>query len=159
MSKINYAKGDATAPRVNKIICHICNDLGAWGAGFVLALSKRWEEPEAAYRQWSSEDDFKLGAVQFVQVEENIWVANMIGQHGLISANNKTPIRYKEVEKCLEKVKEKALELQASVHMPRIGCGLAGGKWEEIEPLIQKTLCNAGVSVTVYDFVGTNEVK
>ena len=25
--------------------------------------------------------------------------------------------------------------LSASVHMPRIGCGLAGGKWEEIEPI------------------------
>ena len=36
--------------------------------------------------------------------------------------------------------------------MPRIGCGLAGGKWEEIEPIIERTLATAGVEVTVYDF-------
>jgi hypothetical protein len=47
MNKINYLKGDATFPEAKgtKIICHICNDLGAWGKGFVLAISKRWSEP------------------------------------------------------------------------------------------------------------------
>jgi hypothetical protein len=36
--------------------------------------------------------------------------------------------------------------------MPRIGCGLAGGKWEEIEPIIKETLVKAGLSITVYDY-------
>jgi hypothetical protein len=35
--------------------------------------------------------------------------------------------------------------------MPRIGCGLAGGKWEEIEPIIDEELISIGVVVTVYD--------
>ena len=30
--------------------------------------------------------------------------------------------------------------------------GLAGGRWEKIEPLIRKELVAAGVDVTVYDF-------
>jgi O-acetyl-ADP-ribose deacetylase (regulator of RNase III) len=48
MQAINYIKGDATAPisKGEKIICHICNDIGGWGKGFVLAISKRWKEPE-----------------------------------------------------------------------------------------------------------------
>jgi hypothetical protein len=33
--------------------------------------------------------------------------------------------------------------------MPRIGTGLAGGRWPDIEPLITDTL--QGVPVTVYD--------
>jgi hypothetical protein len=33
--------------------------------------------------------------------------------------------------------------------MPRIGCGLAGGKWEEIAKIIQQTLT---VDVYIYDF-------
>lgn len=45
----------------------------------------------------------------------------------------------------------KARELGASVHMPRIGCGLAGGTWSRIEPLIERRLISAGLSVTVYD--------
>jgi hypothetical protein len=35
--------------------------------------------------------------------------------------------------------------------MPRIGCGLAGGKWERVEPLIVARLVGADVPVTVYD--------
>ena len=52
MMNIQYVKGDATTPQGDghKIIVHVCNDLGKWGKGFVLAISKRWKEPEATYR-------------------------------------------------------------------------------------------------------------
>ena len=75
MKEINYIKGDATSPvsKGEKTICHICNDLGGWGKGFVLAISKRWKEPEAEYRKWYIEkNNFSLGEVQFVQVEKYI---------------------------------------------------------------------------------------
>jgi O-acetyl-ADP-ribose deacetylase (regulator of RNase III) len=84
MKDIQYIKGDATNPlgNDNKIIVHICNDIGAWGKGFVLAILKRWKAPEKEYKDWyKSKKNFELGEVQLVQVEENLWVANMIGQH------------------------------------------------------------------------------
>ena len=84
--EILYIKGDATAPIGSgvKVITHICNDIGGWGKGFVLALSKKWKMPEEAYRQWyKSQEEFTLGAVQFVNVENELYVANMIGQHGI----------------------------------------------------------------------------
>jgi hypothetical protein len=37
------------------------------------------------------------------------------------------------------------------VHLPRIGCGLAGGTWKRVEPLIDARLCARDVPVTVYD--------
>lgn len=48
--EILYIKGDATAPIGSgvKVITHICNDIGGWGKGFVLALSKKWKMPEEA---------------------------------------------------------------------------------------------------------------
>ncbi|MCU0436411.1 MAG: macro domain-containing protein [Raineya sp.] len=155
--QINYIKGDATVPQAKgiKIIAHICNNIGGWGKGFVVAISKRWKEPEKAYREWHrdrAKNDFELGSIQIVQVEEYIYVANMIGQQGIKTGSNGVPIRYEAVEQCLEKLSEKALELGASVHMPRIGCGLAGGKWEKIEPLIEKTLITNNISTTIYDF-------
>src|SRR4051794_34625720 len=123
MSDIRYLKGDATSPQAkgNKLIAHICNDLGKWGKGFVMALSARWPEPERAYREWHrnrAKNDFGLGAVQLVQVESYIWVANMVAQHGVRAGTNTQPIRYDAVEECLEKLVAKALELHASVHMP-----------------------------------------
>ncbi|MEU2680946.1 hypothetical protein ABZ638_29070 [Streptomyces sp. NPDC007107] len=41
--------------------------------------------------------------------------------------------------------------LGASVHMPRIGCGLAGGTWARVEPLVTGRLVARGIEVTVYD--------
>lgn len=154
---ITYTTGDATAPQGDdaKIIVHICNDRGGWGKGFVVALSKRWPEPESEYRRWHKQGcdpPFELGQVQFVEVQPELWVANMIGQHGMGRKQGQPPIRYEAIESGLGTVAEFAQKQQASVHMPRIGCGLAGGKWEEIEPIIERTLVAAGIDVTVYDF-------
>ena len=154
---INYIIGDATCPKVegNKIIVHICNDIGGWGKGFVLAISKRWLEPEQKYREWfKSNENFSLGQCQFVKVESNLWVANVIGQHKINKdENGNVPIRYQSVEEGLGKVGQFAKEHKATVHMPRIGCGLAGGTWDKIEPLIKSTLLNEGIETYVYDFI------
>ncbi|MGW6096088.1 macro domain-containing protein [Streptomyces sp. NPDC055157] len=157
MSEITYVRGDATAPQGKgvKLIAHVCNDLGGWGKGFVLAVSRRWPEPEAAYRRWHREragNDFGLGAVQFVQVGPYVWVANMVGQRGMRTGSKGVPVRYEAMDTALESVAERAVELGASVHMPRIGCGLAGGKWSRTEPLIKRWLLSRGIAVTVYDY-------
>jgi len=156
MKDIQYTKGDATSPQSenNKVIVHICNDIGGWGKGFVMAISKRWKKPENQYREWfKSKDGFELGKVQFVQVEEDLWIANLIGQHKINKdENGNAPIRYDAVEEGLKEVALFAIKNNASIHMPRIGCGLAGGKWEMMEPIILKTLSNNYVEVVVYDF-------
>lgn len=156
MKDIQYIKGDATSPQgsENKIIVHVCNDIGGWGKGFVMAISKRWKKPENHYREWfKSKEEFELGKVQLVQVEEDLWVANLIGQHKINKdENGEAPIRYNAIEEGLKTVSEFAKTNKASVHMPRIGCGLAGGKWEMIEPIILNTLSNKNVEVVVYDF-------
>jgi len=148
---INFITGDATQPigEGNKIICHICNDEKKWGAGFVLAISARWKEPQIQYKTWKK---YVGGAVQFVQVEDDIMVANMIGQHGVRRSGGRPPVRYEWVEEALTKVAEKAREWSASIHMPRIGCGLAGGKWNRIQEKIDKCLSPDELDIYVYDF-------
>ncbi|ENL2788824.1 macro domain-containing protein [Listeria monocytogenes] len=155
MTQITYLKGDATNPMAkgNTIIAHICNDVGGWGKGFVLAISRKWKEPEKAYRKWyKDKNDFKLGEVQLFPVNDYISICNMIGQKGIKTGSKGAPIRYEAVESCLEKLSEISKEQQASIHMPRIGCGLAGGKWEIIEPIIRKTLIANDIEVYIYDF-------
>ncbi|MFD4903069.1 macro domain-containing protein [Streptomyces sp. NPDC058411] len=157
MPGITYVRGDATSPQGKgvKLIVHVCNDLGGWGKGFVLAVSRRWPGPEASYRRWHREragNDFGLGAAQFVQVEPYIWVANVVGQRGIRTGSKGVPVRYEAIDAGLDKVAGKAAELGASVHMPRIGCGLAGGTWSRVEPLVSDRLVARGIEVTVYDF-------
>ncbi|MGC3961057.1 MAG: macro domain-containing protein [Verrucomicrobiota bacterium] len=153
---IKYVIGDATQPVGSgpKIIVHVCNDIGGWGRGFVVALSKRWPEPEQRYRAWHQGEEavpFTLGEVQFVQVTDDIWVANLIGQRDVRTVGGIPPVRYEAIRKGLRRVTEEAERLEASVHMPRIGCGLAGGNWEEVGKIVEDELVNRDVSVTVYD--------
>ncbi|MEU4155320.1 macro domain-containing protein [Actinoplanes sp. NPDC026670] len=157
MLELKFVKGDATSPQAKgpKIIAHVSNDIGGWGKGFVVAISRRWKEPERAFRQWHREragNDFGLGATQLVQVQPDVWVANMVGQRGIRSGSGGPPVRYEAIGRCLHTVADHAAELRASVHMPRIGCGLSGGKWERIEPMIVAALCERDIPVTVYDF-------
>ncbi|WP_280454179.1 macro domain-containing protein [Nocardia brasiliensis] len=156
---IRYRPGDATRPDASgtAILAHICNNIGAWGAGFVLAVSSRWPEPEQEYRRWhrtraANDNDFSLGAVQLVKVGEGLYVANMVAQNGIRTSPGDTPIRYDALDRCLSTLAGHALDLHASVHMPRIGTGLAGGDWLKIEPLILQRLCGNGIQVTVYEF-------
>lgn len=157
-SMISYLRGDATRPQAPgpKLIAHICNDQGRWGKGFVLALSARWPEPERDYKAWAKpglwqEEPFGLGAAQLVEIPHtDIAVVNMVAQHGLRAKNGVPPIRYGALETSLHKLQMMARLRGASIHMPRIGCGLAGGEWSRVEQLINKLL--GDFSVTVYDF-------
>ncbi len=168
---IEYVVGDATRPRGPgpKVICHCVNDIGQWGSGFVLALRARWPQPERAYRAWHREGSsaletsleglpanefrasFNLGSVQFVQVEPQLWVANVVGQHRNISVGERYPIRYGALEDGLRLVAAFCHNKQATAHMPRIGAGLARGDWIRIAEIINVTLVTAGIKVTVYD--------
>ena len=150
---INYVKGDATAPigEGHKIIVHCCNNSGYWGAGFVLAVSARWPQVRRRYQELSRRyhNNLPLGICQFVKLSSDLHIANVIGQQGIRSQFNPEPIKYWAIRQGLKEVAEVAKENNnASIHMPRMGAGLAGGDWNRIEEIINETLI--GLDVTVY---------
>ena len=154
--RISYRTGDASNPvgDGNKLIVHCCNNIGGWGSGFVVALSKRWSGPEARYR---SLVEYVLGQTTLIKVEPGIFVANIIGQDGITKIRKEwvlPPVRYEALRRGFNLAGSWCAKNQASAHMPRIGCGLAGGDWALIEPLIDATFLAKGVDVTVYDFPG-----
>ena len=168
-AEINYCEGDATLPHGdgNKIIAHVCNSAGTWGKGFVLAISRQFGgAPKARFQDWkkmrgtnSDEEQFALGAVQFIRVAESTWVANMIGQDGVQRKNSPPPVDYSAIRTALTRVAVVAEDRKASVHMPRIGTGLAGGEWALIETIIKETLVAAKISVRVYDLPPTHATR
>lgn len=148
---ISFVTGDATLPNTDegvRVICHVCNNLGAWGAGFVLALSKRWPQPELVYTRTAEEKLLDLGSFQLVNVAVDLFVANLIAQDGFPGRGRPCALDYDALEKSL-----RGLSLRArpnwSFHMPRIGCGIAGGRWREVEQVIERTL--GQWPVNVYD--------
>jgi len=156
---IIYRIGDATQPSRGdgtKIIAHIVNDRGGWGRGFVSALSKRYQGPERWYRQWArgkhpESGPFKLGAIQVVPVLPDLCVANLLAQHGYRSVENPIPLNYLALRRCLVQLADIAERDGASVHCPRLGAGLAGGNWSQIEALLETHLLTRGIPVTIYD--------
>lgn len=167
---LDYLIGDATRPfgLGPKVICHCVNDIGQWGSGFVLALTARWSEPEERYREWHRTGSsalevtlageagsslisyFHLGGVQFVQVQPRLWVANIIGQHRTIR-DEAAPIRYEALALGFKTVATFCQDHEASVHAPRLGAGLARGRWPKIADLLERELVDSGIPVTVYD--------
>lgn len=91
MISIKYLHGDATLPHNNSrtvsVICHCCN---AWwmGAGFVLALSRRYPKVKVDYQLFCSpyqrsnklRNDL-MGKVCISKIRPDLYVANIIGQY------------------------------------------------------------------------------
>jgi O-acetyl-ADP-ribose deacetylase (regulator of RNase III) len=162
-SCLTYLSGDATMPRGAgpKIITHVVNDaVPRWGAGFPLAIKKRWQQVQEEFITWVTEDRrrLRLGHVHEVRVAKDCSIIHMVAQHGY-GASSTPRIRYSALRSCLQQVVERAKIQGASVHMPRIGAGQAGGHWPLIEELIRSTLCKAEVPVFVYDLPGRSLPK
>ena len=153
---INYVIGDATQPVGDgpKIIVHVCNDIGGWGRGFVVALSKRWPEPEGRYRAWHRGEEkapFALGEVQFVQVSE-----------GRLGGERDWPTRRPDGRRCAPGALRRHREgTEASCRRSephrRFSSHAADRmrtrrrQWEEVGRIVEQQLVNNGVPVTVYD--------
>lgn len=153
---LRFKTGDATTPvsAGHRMIIHVCNDIGKFGAGFSGAISRRWGKVRNEYYRWyKTQHQFRLGNIQEVNVQSDTTIINMIAQKGVKKKTNKKDLMdYEALEECLNKVAKLAKEYGSSIHMPRIGCGLCGSSWNKIEPLINKILIEDGLNVTVYDF-------
>lgn len=144
------------------IIPHICNDIGGWGRGFVMSLSKTWKEPEQAYRSLKQWD---LGVNQMVHIPQDkmlneLIVVNMIAQRGIDpNKNGVPPIRYQALDKCLSGVEQMIsrskrspwFEKRVRIFAPKFGAGLAGGDWEKIEKQIKERWRNLDVTIFEYE--------
>lgn len=166
--KLTYVNGDATEPQKEKddeivIIAHCCNTLGAWGAGFVVALSKKWKQPEEAYHNFIEMYKERrlptLGKVSYAKIDNHLVVANMIGQEGVRGPKNHKPVKYTALADAMREVVGyidmilNQVSAPVVVHCPKFGSDLAGGDWRIIEELIKEIWVDAGIDVKVYNFV------
>jgi hypothetical protein len=168
-------KGDTCEPqRIDKdeivVIPHCCNNEGKWGAGFVLALSKKWVEPEVYYKEFCKRNSGIpiLGRTNIVTCEKTVIVANMIAQDGIISKDNPKPIKYKALVNCMadvaafiqhyEVIIDYAADIQhcskppIRIHCCRFGSERAGGTWNFIVELIDELWLSQCIDVIVYEY-------
>jgi hypothetical protein len=158
------------------VIAHVCNNIGAYDAGFARSLALKFPKAKAAYLEFykngiddqrqfcyakNSRGDLvpNIGMTQIVEVEEDnrdriTYVANMIAQEGLRSETNPIPIKYDALEKCMKAVVHRFRSKnkpEADIICPKFGSGLAGGDWNTIETMVNKLWISEGFSVTVFE--------
>jgi O-acetyl-ADP-ribose deacetylase (regulator of RNase III) len=155
LPEITYIRGDATNPPHRhhfRVVAQVVNDRAAmWGGGFALVIRKKWPGVQESFQSWAENGaNLQLGKVHVASVDESTAVFSMVCQHGY-GPSPKPRIRYAHLKACLDRLATFALQKQASVSIPRIGCGQAGGSWEIVRELIDYTLCRQGIHVTVYD--------
>jgi O-acetyl-ADP-ribose deacetylase (regulator of RNase III) len=146
--------GDALEPRGTgaRIIAQIVNDKTPnWGAGFARAVRTKYPAVQEAFREWSlvSPNNLTLGNTHVSQVTDDLYIVTMIAPHGY-GDSAKPRIRYAALRDCLRQLNKIAVDKAATVHMPRIGTGYAGGNWPFISELIDEMLVRNGIAVTIY---------
>lgn len=159
---LRFRKGDATCTPPMTLLVHVVNDVGAWGAGFSGAVSRRWPHVEGSYCAWAAGhfknttetvEKLALGKVLYTLVSKvpPVWIANLCAQRGISRVPRTTLLQYDALETCLGDAGVFATARGLKVQMPRIGCGLAGGTWTKVEPIVMAKLVDQGLDVTVYD--------
>lgn len=125
------------------IICQQVNCQSVMGCGIALAIRRKWPKVYNAYREKVGDAQSKratqdlLGNVQLVNVENNLYVANMFAQFGY--GRDKRYTDYEAFIICLVRLltlrSEKCPNL--NIYFPhKIGCNNAGGDWGIIKGVI-----------------------
>jgi len=68
MATINYTTGDATDPITegNKIIVHICNDIGGWGKVLSVDYNSVGLHLVDKYFKWSGSEVIKFSNISYI---------------------------------------------------------------------------------------------
>lgn len=135
-----------------KILAHQVNCKGIMGGGVAFQLKKRFPGLSYSYNTFCFSNnynpEFLLGECQLVHHGDKI-IANLFGQDGTSRAKCMT--QYDKLRKCLENLNRYCMTTGFSVAMPYgIGCGLAGGDWNIVYPMICEVFKE--VDVTLYRY-------
>jgi O-acetyl-ADP-ribose deacetylase (regulator of RNase III) len=178
MSKLTVISGNVLDINPTKVtlIPHIVNFSGIAFSGVAGAIRKKYPKTIAEYEEWykssvayfslNDEDDgyevpFNLGQILPCKVSDNLYIVHLLSQASpggdTIQVGDKKvylrPIRLDCLEESLYRLAALAHDLNAEVHMPKIGSLRAGGNFDtEILPLIQKCLVDNNIEVVVYEF-------
>lgn len=154
-SPIRYVHGNILDPLGSdpKIICQLVNNRAIkWGGGVARKFGRKYPQAELQYTQRFIHltADQRLGRALIIELDEGVSLASIVAQEGF-GPSLFPRVRYRALQAGLREVVAHAKRIGASVHMPKIGTGSAGGDWGVIEEIIEDELVRAGLAVTVYD--------
>lgn len=152
---IRFVHGNVLEPKNDgmKIVCQMVNDRAIkWGGGVARKFGRKYPDAEAQFSReiMSVPKSQRLGRTIFAQAETELKIASIVAQEGF-GPSLFPRIRYSALAEGLKKVAHHAREIDASIHMRRIGAGAAGGDWDTIQEMIDDEMVREGLTVTIYD--------
>ena len=151
---IHHLHGNVLEPRGAglKVVCQLVNNVAKrWGGGIARQAAKRFPAAQREFATWIADINYgeRLGKVHFSTEVSRTVIASIVGQRGF--GKSKEPrVEYRAIQAGLKQVAAFALSKSASVHLPRIGTGAAGGNWKTIEAMIEEQFVESGLAVNVY---------
>lgn len=153
---IKYVKGDLfEAPE--DIIAHGCNCRNGYGSGVAYTMSQRYPKAKSLFHEKYDEEGWSLGDVQFVLQNDGKYIANCATQDHFVPRGFKHA-DYGAIEECMQQVKRFAKDKGLSIAIPKIGAGLAGGQWHEIEAILKEVFSDYDVTVYYLEQPRTEKV-
>ncbi len=134
-----------------KVICHGVNCAGGFGSGVAGQIAKKWPEVKDMYLIKRKHLGWALGDVQAVFLTpENKVVFNLATQQSF-GYDGKLYVDYIALYKCFTDMFHQCEELGLKeIALPSIGCGLAGGKWDIVESILEKCLGQRRIKIIHY---------
>ncbi len=138
------------------LVAHIVSDeVRQWSNwGVAGALRRAFPDAAGSFRAWTifSPEHLRLGRVHLISRYRNhqlIEIASIVAQAGYGSSFD-SRLDLEAMSVGLDVVASRAIELDATVHVPRLGAGQAGGRWDHVERLLAERLASKGVEVVVH---------
>jgi len=142
--------------RTPVIVAHVVNDSAhGWSRRSVAAtLAARWPQAAQAFRAWTiaSPENLRLGRIHSCEQRDGdrvVTIVSMVAQQGF-GPGAVTRLRYDSLHATLAAVADLAQRTGATVHVPRIGAGQAGGRWDLIEADLAAVIAEKGISLVVH---------
>ncbi|OWZ23733.1 Chromodomain-helicase-DNA-binding protein 1 [Phytophthora megakarya] len=175
--RLFYKSGDASHPSFNSlrlspyIIVHCVDNSGVWcSRGFFRTLSALSPTIQKQYEAAGRNGDLKLGSAHLIRLPSQngavdgfvclLVVQGFIGKKKqrvgngptaqIVRQGKSSTFRLNALETALQILAHRALELGATVHLPRIGYGTPNFNWYAVERLLARNLRDVGVEATIY---------
>lgn len=131
------------------VIAHGCNCQGGFGSGIAGQIARRWPHVRDAYINLHNNGGTILGFFQPVPISDNQYIINC-GTQDKYLPRGVRHADYDAINDVLESLSLYTQRKLTRVGIPKIGAGLAGGDWEEIEKIILKHFTDQELTVYIY---------
>lgn len=162
-SLIQSAKQNLKDTDQTILILNLCNNMNTFGVGFNKIIAQEFPIAKENYHMLgATQIRSKLGYTQFIPVAINpqhknqIIIANMICQTGIVSKSNTRPLNYYYLCMCLGKVKDYIQSYQhkndinITVYSPKIENRITGANANCIYDIISDAI-HKPTNIIVYD--------